>query len=368
MMTNLFFDHNATTPIRPNALALAASVMGEVGNAASVHSFGRAANKHVETARRQIAEILDVSPQQIIFNSGASEGNNTILKGFSGQRILISAIEHPSIIECGVAAEKIPVTEDGVIDVVAFQDLLNHPTPPALVSVMLVNNETGVIQPVAEIARMAKAVGAMVHCDAVQAYGRIPFTRESLGVDFLTISSHKIGGTHGVGALIGAAGLQVPRLIEGGGQERRQRGGTVNVAGISAFGVAAVEACASLDSYQNLSVWRDRIELHVQQSSNRVRILGQHSPRVANTSMIVVTSASSETLLMAFDLEGIALSAGSACSSGSTKMSYTLTAMGIEPSPQLASLRMSLGYTTSEKDVEHFIKVWDKLSARLFKD
>lgn len=188
--------------------------MGEVGNAASVHSFGRAANKHVETARRQIAETLDVSPQQIIFNSGASEGNNTILKGFSGQRILISAIEHPSIIECGVAAEKIPVTEDGVIDVVAFQDLLNHPTPPALVSVMLVNNETGVIQPVAEIARMAKAVGAMVHCDAVQAYGRIPFTRESLGVDFLTISSHKIGGTHGVGALIGAAGLQVPRLID----------------------------------------------------------------------------------------------------------------------------------------------------------
>ncbi|OIN85483.1 MAG: hypothetical protein AUJ12_09225 [Alphaproteobacteria bacterium CG1_02_46_17] len=367
-MTNLFFDHNATTPIRPKAFDLATSIMSEVGNAASVHSFGRQANKHVETARRQIGEILNVDAQQIIFNSGATEGNNTILKGFAGQRILISSIEHPSIMECGVAAEKIPVQQNGVIDLDALQEMLNHPTPPALVSVMMVNNETGVIQPIQEIARMAKAVGALVHCDAVQAFGRLPITRESLGVDFMTISAHKIGGTHGVGALVCAAGLQVPRLVQGGGQERRQRGGTVNVAGIAAFGAAAVDACSVLDDYQKLSIWRDRIESHIRKTSNRVRILGQEAPRVANTSMVIVDSKSGETLLMAFDLEGVALSAGSACSSGSTKLSYTLTAMGIESSPQIASLRVSLGHTTTEKEVEQFIAVWDKVSARLFKD
>lgn len=368
MMNNIFFDHNATTPIRPNALSLATQIMGEVGNAASTHSFGRTASKHVETARRQIAELIDVSPQQIIFNSGASEGNNTILKGFSGQRILISAIEHPSIMECGVVSESIPVTSQGVIDLEAYHTMLHTGTPPALVSVMYVNNETGVIQPIQEIARMAKEVGALVHCDCVQAFGRIPFTRESLGVDFLTLSAHKIGGTHGVGALVSAVGLQVPKLVQGGGQERRQRGGTVNVAGIAAFGSAAVDAVGSLDEYQKLSQWRDRIEDHVLRSSNRVQIMGRDAPRTANTSMMVIDSKGHDTLLMAFDLDGVAMSAGSACSSGSTKLSYTLTAMGVDAYAPVASLRLSLGYTTTEKEVEDFLMIWDKISARILKD
>lgn len=365
MIQNIFFDHNATTPIRPDALALATSVMAETGNAASVHSFGRTASKRVETARRQIADTLGVDAQQIVFNSGATEGNNTVLKNFSGQRILISAIEHPSIMECGVAAETIPVTKDGLVDLDAFRDLLDHPTPPALVSVMLVNNETGVIQPVAEIARLAKEKGSMVHCDAVQAFGRIPLTRAATGADFMTISAHKIGGTHGVGALVTAAGIQVPRLIQGGGQERRMRGGTINVAGIAAFGAAATEACSSLDSYKKLSALRDKIEAHVLKRP-QVRILGYDAPRVANSSMMIVEGVGGETCLMAFDLEGIALSAGSACSSGSSKLSYTLTAMGIEPKSDIASLRLSLGYTTTEEEVDRFLVIWDKLMTRFF--
>lgn len=367
-MTKIFLDHNSTTPIRPDALALACDVMAEVGNASSVHSFGRQANKRVETARRQIASLLNVDSAQIIFNSGASEGNNTILKGFVGKRILISAIEHPSIMECGVEAEHIPVTTDGVIDMDAFKDLLNTGEPPALVSVMYVNNETGVIQPVAEIARLAKEKGAIVHCDCVQAFGRIPFTRESIGADFITLSAHKIGGMHGVGAIVFAPGLNVPKLVQGGGQERRQRGGTLNVAGISTFGVAAEQVCSDIANFEKLSIFRDRIEAHILKNSNRVQIAGQNAPRVSNTSMILVHCKSSETLLMAFDLEGVALSAGSACSSGTTKLSYTLTAMGVDPCAQTASLRLSLGYTTTEKDVDDFLLIWDKISARIFKD
>lgn len=365
-MKKIYLDHNATTPIRAVALAAVTASMADVGNASSAHGFGRDARKLVETARRQIADTLDVSPGQVTFNSGATEGNNTVLKGFAGQRILISAIEHPSVINSGVPAEIIPVTVDGVVDMEAFAALLAKGPPPALVSVMLVNNETGVIQPVAEIARLAKAAGAKIHADCTQAYGRIPFTRESLGVDMLTLSSHKIGGPQGVGCIVLAPGLTLPKLLEGGGQEKRQRAGTENVAGIAGFGAAAVECVTRMKDFQNLSILQDRIETHMQ--NNHVRVLGKGAARVANTTLLTVEGATGETLLMAFDLEGVAISTGSACSSGSTQMSHVLAAMGISDVKDRAAIRISLGHTTTAKDIDDFLAVWDRIAARLLKD
>jgi cysteine desulfurase len=361
-----YLDHNATTPLRPNAMAAVSIVLSEVGNPSSIHHFGRSARKHVEDARKKIADTLNVSSGQVFFNSGATEGNNTILKGFSGKRILITATEHSSVIDAGVKCDLIPVHPSGLIDINAFQKMVTD-NPPALVSVMLVNNETGVIQPVAEISKIAKSVGALVHCDAVQAYGRIAFTRESLGVDFLTLSSHKIGGPQGVGALIVSAGTTLPKLLEGGGQERRSRAGTENTAGITGFGAAAFEAVASIPTFQKLETFRNLIEAEITKSP-RVKIYGQNAPRVANTICCTVDGLTSDTILMAFDIEGIAISSGSACSSGTVKISHVLKAMGMDDKKTAAALRISLGYTTTTQDIEQFIKVWNILCARLLKD
>lgn len=361
-----YLDHNATTPIRPEAVAAMTHVLTEVGNPSSIHHFGRVARKHIETARKIIGDSLDVSAGQAFFNSGATEGNNTILKGFSGKRILVSGVEHPSVIDAGIARDIIPVTKDGVVDLVAFQKQVTD-NPPALVSVMLVNNETGVIQPVAEMSKIAKSVGALVHCDAVQAYGRIAFTRESLGVDFLTLSSHKIGGPQGVGAIIVSPNMALPKLLEGGGQERRSRAGTENTAGIAGFGAAASQAVASIADFQKLTALRDKIETEIAKSKH-ITLFGQNAPRVANTISCMVDGIASDTLLMAFDIEGIAISSGSACSSGTVKFSSVLKAMGVEPKQNAAALRISLGWTTTEQDIEQFIKVWNTLRARLLKD
>jgi len=362
---NSYFDHNATTPLRPEAREEILLALTDVGNPSSTHSFGRIARKRVETARKIIAESLDVSTGQVFFNSGATEGNNTILKGFSGKRVLCSAVEHLSSIDCGIHMELIPVTPDGLVDIEELKKMVSI-NPPALISVMMVNNENGVIQPVLEISKIAKSVGALFHCDAVQSYGRIPFTRENIGADFITISSHKVGGTQGTGVIIVAPNTSLPKLVEGGGQEKRARGGTENVIGIAAFGAAAKAALAQLNDFQKLSILRDRIEAELSKS-NSVRIYGRDVDRVSNTISCTVDGVASETLLMAFDIEGIALSAGAACSSGTTRMSHVLTAMGVEGRADRAPLRISLGWNTTEKDIEHFIEVWNKLRARLFK-
>jgi cysteine desulfurase len=361
-----YFDHNATTPIRPEAREAVIRAIEDVGNPSSVHSFGRGARKLIETARKIIADSFDVSAGQVFFNSGATEGNNTILKGFEGKRVLCSAVEHLSLIDCGIQMELIPVTADGVVDISELKKMVVD-NPPALISVMMVNNENGVIQPVLEISKIAKSVGALFHCDAVQAYGRIPFTRESIGADYITISSHKIGGTQGTGAVVIAPNVTLPKLIEGGGQEKRMRGGTENVSGISAFGAAAQAAISHLDAYQTLSIFRDKIESELLKSST-VKIYGRDVVRVSNTISCTVDGVAGETLLMAFDIDGIALSAGAACSSGTTRMSHVLTAMGVEGKQDRAPLRISLGWNSTEKDVEHFIEVWNKLRTRLFKD
>ncbi len=366
MIKKIYLDYNATCPILPEVISAVADAMAVAGNASSIHSHGRDARKLVEEARRSIGATIDVSPQQIIFTSGATEANNTVLRSFSGQRILVSSIEHPSVIESGVEVISIPVTPNGLLDLGALEQLLTE-APTALVSVMLVNNETGVIQPVAKAAQLAKSHGAKFHCDAVQAYGRIPLTREATGADYLTLSAHKIGGPHGVGALVIAPGTHFEKLLQGGGQERRQRAGTENVAAIAGFGVAAEKAHAALPSYFSLAALRDRIEAHVSMCP-AVTVYGRDAERTANTLMFSVRGIPSDTLLMAFDLEGVSVSSGSACSSGTTRFSYVLEAMGVTPSTTLATVRVSLGWGSQEKDVEHFCAVWDKLRERLIKE
>ncbi len=359
-----YLDHNASTPLKSKVLELMFDVLKQGGNASSIHFYGRNARKSVEHARSQIAGTLEVDPQQIVFNSGATEGNNTILSGFRDKRVLVSSIEHPSVLQsCISNPEKIAVTKDGVVDLEAFEKQIAAGEPPALVSVMLVNNETGVIQPVKEIAGIAKKYGALVHTDAVQAFGRIPFTRESLGVDYLTVSSHKIGGPHGAGAICFAAKAPLPKLIFGGGQERRQRAGTENIASIAGFGLAAELAIADMSEFQKLAALRDKLENALKQS-DKITIYGENAARVANTTSFSLRGAPSETQLMNYDLSGAAVSSGSACSSGAVKPSHVLIAMGASEEDAKCSIRVSLGWNSNEKDIETFLQAWNRISAK----
>lgn len=355
-MPAIYLDYNATAPLRPEAKDALIHALDQAGNASSIHFHGRAARKLVEDARAQVAALAGVRPMQVIFNAGATEGNNTILSGFQGRPVLIGAAEHPSILEAVPDAVKIPLQADGLIDMEAYANLIKDGA--ALVSVQLVNSETGVIQPVKEIAALAKQHGAMIHTDAVQAAGRIAIDFHDLGVDYLTLSAHKFGGPQGVGALIFREGLQVPNLLKGGGQERRQRAGTENVAGIAGFGAAAKAAMAGLDDYRTLSILRDRLESALRAANNHVVIYGENAPRVANTSDIGLAGVPAETQLMAMDLAGVCVSSGSACSSGTLKPSHVLLAMGADEAAARSALRFSLGWATTEADIEHAIDAY----------
>lgn len=361
-----YFDHNATTNLRGCARHAMDLAHDSTGNPSSIHTAGRAARKFVEDARMQIGLVFDVSPNQIIFTSGATEANNQIIKGFAGKRILIAATEHLSIIESAqVIAEVsntdiqlIPVDEHGVINLSALADLLTA-APTALVSAMYVNNETGILQPVAEIAALAHKHGALFHCDAVQAVGRIPFTRASIDADFITITGHKFGGPLGAGAIIFKPQTNVPVHLHGGGHERRLRAGTLNYPAIAGFGAACAEAVNQISAFQKLSIFQDQIEQALVQ--NHYPVFGKSASRVSNTIAFAHDKKDSQTLMMAFDLNGICLSSGSACSSGAIKDSRVLTAMGVDPQYLRRNLRLSMGWTTTQKDVDLFLKIWDKI-------
>lgn len=361
MKNRIYLDYNATAPTRDEAREIVANALSEPANASSVHSFGREARKSVENAREIIAALIGAQPNMVIFNSGATEGNNTVLTHFKGERILVSAIEHPAVLEAAPQAEKIPVTSDGIVDLAALEKMLSA-EKTALVSVMLVNNETGIIQPVAEISALAHKHGALFHCDAVQAVGRIPVHMAELGIDFMTLSSHKIGGPQGVGALaLGLCG-ETPTLLQGGGQERNARAGTENVAGIAGFGAAAKLAKDELENYaRKAGALQNKLEAALE----GVKIYGQNANRVANTTLLSLPGASSETLLMALDLEGIAVSNGSACSSGRVEPSHVLKAMGASNDEAMGAIRISTGWNTGETDIDRFLEVWQKITTRL---
>ncbi|GGF32068.1 cysteine desulfurase [Aliidongia dinghuensis] len=360
----VFLDHNATTPLRPAVIAAMVEVMGEAGNPSSVHAQGRAARRRVETARRQVAAAIGLpAGGEIVFTSGGTEANHLALRGLKAAGpVLRSAIEHDSVRAAVPDAALIPVTADGVVDLQALKRLLADGA--ALVSVMAANNETGVLQPIAEVVRLAHAAGALVHCDAIQIMGKAPFDMAALGVDLATVSAHKFGGPQGVAALAIAPKVPLAALQTGGGQEKGYRAGTENVAGIVGFGLAIAAAMAELDAYGRLAALRDRIAERLSALDPGAVAFGAAAPRVANTLSIAMPGVKAETQVMALDLAGIGVSAGSACSSGKVRTSHVLTAMGVAPELAATAIRISLGRDTTADDVERLIEAWAALRAR----
>jgi len=350
-----YLDHNATSTLRPEAKAAMVRAMDCTGNASSVHGEGRAARKVLDDAREQVARAVGVIPPMVVFTSGGSEANNMALKGAPVERIIVSAIEHPSVLQAATASGKpvgvIPVDADGVIDLGALEELLHG--PKALVSVMAANNETGVVQPLADVVRLAQAHGCLVHSDAVQVLGKRMLNFGLPPLDFLTLSAHKNGGPVGTGAVVIRDGVPVEPLIHGGGQELRRRAGTENLVTIAGFG-----AVAGLK--QDVMHLRDRLEAELDSAV----IFGSKVERLPNTTCFALPGMKAETLLMAFDLEGVAVSSGSACSSGKVAKSHVLAAMGVKPEISEAAIRVSLGWDTREQDIEHFTAAWRKIRDR----
>jgi cysteine desulfurase len=334
-------------------------VSGEVGNPSSVHSFGRAARNLVEDARERVARLAGARAADVVFTSGGSEANNLAVKGARAVRMMVSAIEHPSVLNAVPNAARIPVQDDGTVDLAALERMVAEAPRPGLIALMLANNETGVIQPVAEAARIAHAHGAKLHCDAVQAAGKIAVDVGRLGADTVALSAHKLGGPQGVGALIVRAGAGLSALISGGGQEHGLRAGTENVAGIVGFGVAAECARNELDGYARIAVLRDYME-----QSLGARVFGATAPRLPNTSQIAMPGVAAETQVIGFDLDGIAVSAGSACSAGKVEAPYVLAAMGVPEGEAAAAIRVSLGRDTTREEVDRFIAAWRVLHRR----
>lgn len=368
-MTSVYFDYNATSPIRPEVIQAMSEVMSEVGNASSVHRAGREARKRVEGARKQVAILANIQPSRVIFNSGATEANNTVLKAYDAEKIWISAIEHSSVRDVVLEAKRMAVTPDGIIDLSAFEKDLKQAEQrgalPDLISVMYVNSETGAIQPMKEVIALAKNYDIAVHCDGVQAAGRIPLDMDALGLDFMSLSAHKMGGPQGVGALLVGRCADAPRFIHGGTQENFKRAGTENVAGIVGMGKAAELALAGLNDYERLEKLRDKMQAGMMDAVPEMRVFAGQAPRVGNTLNIAWAGKQASMLLMNLDLEGVAVSTGSACSSGSMKPSQVLQAMGASEEEATGALRISLGWNTKEEEVDRFLDIWNKIVQRV---
>jgi cysteine desulfurase len=362
--STIYLDYNATAPVRPRALAAAVEAMDAGGNASSVHAVGRAARQRVEAAREAVARLVDAAPGEAIFTGGGTEANNLALKGCGRARILASAIEHDSVLRGAPDIETLPVAPDGVLDLAALEWALQRGGRPALVSVMLANNETGVIQPVAEAAELAHAHGALFHCDAIQAAGRIPVSMRALGADLLSLSAHKLGGPQGAGALIVRDGIEVQPLLGGGGQERYRRAGTETVPAIAGFGVAAEECLTELLDQTSIAALRDALEAALKAADPSVVVFGAGAGRLPNTCCFATPGLAAETQLIALDLAGVAVSAGSACSSGRVKASHVLAAMGMPAALASCAIRVSFGWRSEANDVERLVEPWRALLAR----
>jgi cysteine desulfurase len=365
MSAPTYLDYNATAPAKPAAIAAVAAALAETGNASSVHRFGRLARRTIETAREQVAALVNAVPASVVFTGSGTEANNLALHQAraDGRFIFVSAIEHDFVLRAAPEAIRIPVTRDGVVDLDALDRLLAG-TSSALVAVMLANNETGVIQPLAEIVRIARAHGASVHCDAVQAAGKLAIDVQALGVDTLALSAHKLGGPQGVGALIVSDRATMRPLLVGGGQERGRRAGTENVAGLAGFGAAAASAASDLPQMQALARLRDATEARLRSIAPNAVVFGGSAERLPNTICVAMPGVAAETQVMALDLAGVAVSAGSACSSGKVKASHVLGAMGMAPLASSA-IRVSAGWRSTAEDFDHFVEAWTSLWARL---
>lgn len=381
MTERAYLDHNATSPVRPEVRAATAEALGRVGNPSSVHAEGRAARAAVERAREQVAALVGARLDDVTFTSGGTEANAAALRpgalaGADGRpvtRVAIGATEHASVLDGhsfpGEATMVLAVGRDGVADLGGLDAALSASAEPLLVSLQAANGETGVLQPVRDIAERVRAGGGALHCDAVQAAGRIPLDMRSLGIDALALSGHKLGAAPGIGALIVASERVGPArpLLRGGGQEARRRAGTENVPAIVGFGVAASLAAAQLDSERvRVLALRDAAEAGIRRLAPDAVVFGAGTERLPNTVAFAVPGLSAETALMALDLGGVAVSSGSACSSGKVARSHVLAAMGVSETLARGAIRLSFGWSSSEADVGRFGRAFETLLQRLY--
>ncbi len=372
----IYLDWNATTPLRPEARVAMAAALDVIGNPSSVHAEGRAARSIIEDARSAIGKAVGADARNVIFTSGGTEANTLALlpslrrrAGPAVERLIVSAVEHASVLTGGrfapAAVELAPVNRDGIVDLDALRSILNS-GGTSLVSVMLANNETGAIQPITEIAELVHAADGVLHVDAIQAFGKIAFDLGTLGADCVTVSAHKLGGPKGVGALVLADGVQgLGAAIRGGGQEQGRRAGTENVIGIAGFGAAVKAAMGAMpaDTERGARLQR-RLETGLKASPGIV-VFADSVPRLPNTTLFAAPGMKAETAVIAFDLEGVAISSGSACSSGKVQPSHVLAAMNVPRNLADGALRLSTGWQTTEADVDLCLEAWRKLSGVL---
>lgn len=383
--SQFYFDHNATTPVCAEVREALPELALAWGNPSSIHWGGRVPKNILRDTRKDLATALGVSPLEIIFTSGGSESNNTVIHGLfeylqispylsKEQKLrhhyMCSAVEHPSVIKAmqhiqslGARVDFIPVNRQGQIDLDFYREHLSEET--ALVSVMMANNETGTLFPIREMAAIAHAKGALFHTDAVQAFGKVQINLADLNVDFASFSAHKFYSVKGTGFLYSKKGSQFSSLIQGGGQERHRRGGTENVLGIGALGIAARRLLQVKDRAQTMTLLRDHLEQRLLAEVPEVLVTAKETPRLPNTSSLVIHGADGETLLMSLDIEGYAVSTGAACSSGNPEPSPVLLAMGLSRQEAQNSLRLSLGWETTLQEVDEFVEVLKKVVQRL---
>jgi cysteine desulfurase len=379
MPTRVYLDWNATTPLRSEARAAMVAAYDLVGNPSSVHAEGREARRLVEEARSTLASAVGALPRNVVFTSAGTEANALALspglRGPSGgpvERLLVSAVEHASVLAGGrFPADKvghIRVTRAGVVDRDHLKALLKD-GPPTLVSIMAANNETGALQPAAEAARIVHDAGGLLHVDAIQALGKIAFNINAVGADLATFSAHKIGGPKGTGALVVAEGVSgVEPLLRGGGQELNRRAGTENVAGIAGFGAAVRAALQALpEDAKRMATLRDRLENSIRAIAGAT-IFSDNTERLPNTILFTAPGLKAETAVIGFDLEGIAVSSGSACSSGKVQPSHVLSAMGFDPAVAQGAVRLSLGWSTEPDDINRALEAWRKLGNTLLRE
>lgn len=362
-----YLDYNARAPLREDVQAAIVAALDKCGNPSSVHRQGRESRAVVEAARQEVASLFSVRPTSVVFTSGATEANAIALRSRTSdgtpQRLLVSAIEHGSVRDA-VVAEAIPVLSDGRVDVDALGRLLAADSRPAIVAVMAANNETGVVQPVGEVAAVTRRFHAVFHCDATQAPGRMSVDEIATHADTIALSAHKIGGPPGCGALLILNDRAVAPLFAGGGQEMRRRPGTENVVGIAGFGAACRAILDDPSEGRRVQRLRDALETAIRTTGSGGRFYGTTAPRIGNTSSIGMPGVPAETQVMHFDLCKIAVSAGAACSSGKVQASSVLLSMGVDRRSAGEAIRVSLGWGSTQSDVDAFVTAWIDLRRR----
>ena len=359
MTARTYLDYNATAPLRPSVRDAMANALSTAANPSSIHREGVAARRVVTTARAKLAAVLNIPAHAVVFTSGGTEANNTVLGSFSDVAVFISAIEHDSVRNATVNPVILPVDTQGRLKLDVLEAQLAASTDARkLVSVMLANNETGVLQDIPAIAKICHAHGADLHTDATQAFGKLPLDMMTLGADYLTLCGHKVGAPVGVGAIVGLGLNRLQPLLRGGAQEQRLRAGTENVLAIAGLAALLDEYDACVRDYENTAIWQTQLEDALPEAV----VYSGDAPRLYNTLCLGMPGVAAETQLLAFDLDGIAVSAGSACSSGKVTASPVLTAMGAAEPAQ--AIRVSTGWNTTENDITHFIKAWRRLYQR----